>query len=1045
MDNVAVQHTAEVFLASGRISGIRIVADVGGTNDTLVDKPSHYTSILPVKHLALVKDNHNLGSVELWFSDKEIRAAQQQTVLITIITIVTLLAVNAISIYFILQFLLVKPLSLLKQKIETLATGSFDGSLPSVPQQDLNPIMIAMNNMANELSKKTNLLVEERQKYKQIFNAPSDAIMLHDASTGRILDANLAMLKMFGYSDSATKKLNISDLSLGESPYSQKEAIAFVEKAAKEGEQLFEWRSKRKNGDIFWSEVALRSSQVKGERRVLAVVRDISERKQAEQALLNSEEKYRLLVENAQEAILVSQEGKVKFFNSKVLEISGYSAEEVQDMKIEDFIYPDDRSAFISVLQKRLAGEDIPPLYSFRVIDKTGKIKWIEENSVLISWEGKPAVLSIASDITPRKESEQKIIDSVTRYQTLFESAGDSIFIIEKDVFVDCNQKTLELFNCSREDIIGQPPYVFSPTIQPDSQDSKEKAIEKINRAFAGKQQFFEWQHKKNDGTLFDAEVSLNVFEIGPEKFIQAIVRDVTQRKQAEQALRQKEQQQSLILRSLPMAFYVAQPFGTYGGTWVSEQIEDISGFTPEKFIANIHLWVDRLHPDDKEHTLSEFEKITEKGSISVEYRWQAADDSYFWINDEAVLIRDENGEAKEIVGTWLDISERKKLENELRQAQKMEAIGTLAGGIAHDFNNILTALFGYTELAMMRAKNDLKLTEDLDEVRQAGRRAKDLVKQILTFSRKTEQEKQPLQLSLVVKEALKLLRSSLPSTISFKQNIVSSSTVLADPTQIHQIVMNLSTNAYHAMKEKGGILGISLQDIDINSEDPVLGIDLMPGKYLQLEISDTGSGMDKDTCSKIFEPYFTTKEKGEGTGLGLAVVHGIVQSHNGHINVYSQLGEGTTFHIYLPRIPEKHSESAKKEKEIPTQGHYEQIMFVDDEEKIINMASEIFKEYGYKITTFINSSDALHDFENQPDKYDLVITDETMPGMIGTEMAKKMMTIRPDIPIILCTGYSATINRERVLEMGIKEYVQKPIVMSRLVNNVKKILDKAS
>ncbi len=390
----------------------------------------------------------------------------------------------------------------------------------------------------------------------------------------------------------------------------------------------------------------------------------------------------------------------------------------------------------------------------------------------------------------------------------------------------------------------------------------------------------------------------------------------------------------------------------------------------------------------------------------------------------------------------WRDMTHQKEIEEQLVQAQKMEAIGTLSGGIAHDFNNILSSIFGYTELAELHAMDNPKLADDLNEVLLAAKRARELVKQILTFSRRAEQENKPLQISLIVNEALKLLRSSIPTTINIKTNIVSQATVLADPTQIHQIVMNLCTNAYHALRDKGGVLAVSLTEMEFYPGEQLSEIDLAPGKYLRLEVSDTGTGMDEQTKRKIFEPYFTTKRVGEGTGLGLAVVHGIVTSHNGQIHVYSEPGHGTTFSVYFPIVAKQQSGPiVTAEKETITRGS-ERIMFVDDEEKLNKVADEIFSVYGYTIDTFTDPLLALENFAAQPGVYSLVITDMTMPSMTGEEMAKKMMDKQPDLPVILCTGFNETINKEKAEEAGFCRYFQKPLVMSRLVKSVREILD---
>lgn len=393
------------------------------------------------------------------------------------------------------------------------------------------------------------------------------------------------------------------------------------------------------------------------------------------------------------------------------------------------------------------------------------------------------------------------------------------------------------------------------------------------------------------------------------------------------------------------------------------------------------------------------------------------------------------------LLESFIDITERKKLEAKLRQAQKMESIGTLAGGIAHDFNNILSIIFGYIDLAMMNIENPDELRKDLDEVHKGAFRAKDLVNQILTFSRMTEQEKQPQRMSLIAKEALKLLRSSIPSTIEIKQDIDSQKIVLADSIQLHQIIMNLCTNAYHAMPETGGTLAISLKDMEISKDVIIPGQVITPGEYLQLEVSDTGHGMDEETKEKIFEPYFTTKEVGEGTGLGLAVVHGIVKSHNGFINVYSEPGVGTTFHVYLPVFNEKLAPLGPTAPKEPIKGGSERIMFVDDEEKIANIVHEVLTKYGYKVTLCTNGAQALQEFEKEPDQYDLVITDMSMPHMNGVELTKRILKLRPHFPVILCSGFSELINKEKADAMGVN-YIQKPVVMSELVRTVRKTLN---
>ncbi len=392
------------------------------------------------------------------------------------------------------------------------------------------------------------------------------------------------------------------------------------------------------------------------------------------------------------------------------------------------------------------------------------------------------------------------------------------------------------------------------------------------------------------------------------------------------------------------------------------------------------------------------------------------------------------------------DTSELKELEEQLIQAQKMESIGTLAGGIAHDFNNILFAIIGYTEMALQDIPEDSPLESNLKKVLQAGERARDLVRQILTFSRKSEEEKKPIQVHLIVNEVLKFLRSSLPSTIQIRQQIeIGNDTVAADPTRIHQILMNLCTNASHAMMEEGGILQVNLENMELDSDFTAQYPDMEHGSYLKLTVSDTGHGMSPDVLNRIFEPYFTTKEKGAGTGLGMAVVHGIVKSYNGCIKVDSEHGKGSTFQVYLPVIEEEEEEEeSEKETNKPLPIGNECILFIDDEEDLVGLGKQILKKLGYDVIASTSSVEALELFRTKPDQFDLVITDMTMPNITGDRLAKELMKIRTGIPIILCTGYSDGISKHKAKQMGISAFIMKPLVMRTLSIIVRKVLDEA-
>ncbi len=382
------------------------------------------------------------------------------------------------------------------------------------------------------------------------------------------------------------------------------------------------------------------------------------------------------------------------------------------------------------------------------------------------------------------------------------------------------------------------------------------------------------------------------------------------------------------------------------------------------------------------------------------------------------------------------------KYERQLQQVLKIQAIGTLAGGIAHDFNNILFPIVGYTELTMDEVPDDSVAHNNLEEVLKAANRAKDLVQQILTFSRQSGQERKPVKVHSIIKEALKLLRASIPASIEIKSNIDDDChPVMGDATQIHQVIMNLCTNAYQAMQDKGGTLEVNLSEVDVGYDVTVQKIGMQPGRHLQLLVRDEGCGMDAAVLDRIFEPYYTTKEQGKGTGLGLSVIHGIVKNHRGDISVASSPGKGTTFKVYLPITEDADIVNEFEPSNGAAKGN-EHILLIDDEEQIVSMEQRMLENLGYEVTARTDSNEALKEFSEKPQNFDLVITDMTMPHMMGDELAKKLLDIKPDIPVILCTGFNEDITEEKALSMGIQKFVMKPVIKNDLATTIRTVLD---
>lgn len=425
-----------------------------------------------------------------------------------------------------------------------------------------------------------------------------------------------------------------------------------------------------------------------------------------------------------------------------------------------------------------------------------------------------------------------------------------------------------------------------------------------------------------------------------------------------------------------------------------------------------------------------------------VELKFRNKDSKDVWVSLSFDAVRDKNGQFIEIRATAIDISERKSLEKQLLNAQKMEAIGTLARGLAHDFNNILSPIAGYSEMLLMDMKNScVKDKEHLRIIFDCAMYAKGLVNQMLTFSKQKGAEFKPIRPHTFVEDALILAKSFIPSTIEIKKNIRQDcDIIMVDPIQAHQVVMNLLSNAYHAMEKDGGELSIFLDEVTIESHHEIFP--LQPGKYTYLNISDTGPGMAPEVMERIFDPFYTTKEEGKGSGIGLSVVHGIVQSHNGYINVKSKPGQGTTFEIYLPSHKGEEDTIPETDETRPIEKGSERILLVDDDKKVAYMVQHMLEKLGYSVTCFIQSPEALETFKKDPFAHDLVITDLTMPNMTGYQLAEKINAIRNDIPIILCTGFGEHINKEQYEALGIKGFLNKPVSVKSVSNRIREVLE---
>ena len=539
-----------------------------------------------------------------------------------------------------------------------------------------------------------------------------------------------------------------------------------------------------------------------------------------------------------------------------------------------------------------------------------------------------------------------------------------------------------------------------------------------------------------------------NALEGQVEKRTAELKKEIADRKRAEQALRESEE----LYRSFVEGFQGIAFRGRIDFTpiFFHGAVEEITGYTEQEFTRGQPSWDKVIHPTDFSEMCESTKKIATVPNYSVEreYRIIRKDGDTRWVHEIIRNLCDDSGKPVLVQGAIYDIRDRKraeeekrKLEADLQQVHKMEALGTLAGGIAHEFNNILWMIIGNTELALYQIPKQHETRQTLEEILKACLHAEAVVKQILTFTRQAEVEKRPLRVGRLIEEGLSLLRASLPSTIEIRQRIESPSfTIMADSTQIHQVLINLCTNAAHAMRDEGGVLEVSLSGIDLDEGRVAPHPDLEPGSYVTLSVRDTGHGMPPEITDRIFDPHFTTKELAEVTGMGLSVVYGIVKNHRGVIAVQSEEGRGTTFHVFFPRVDGREVLKAPVPEPLP-KGN-ERILFIDDEKALADMGKKILEGLGYEVVATTNSTEALDIFRACHDKLDLVITDQTMPKMTGGALAKELMAIRPDIPIVLCTGYSELLTEDKAQSMGIRAFVMKPLVTHKLATTIRSVLD---
>jgi len=625
------------------------------------------------------------------------------------------------------------------------------------------------------------------------------------------------------------------------------------------------------------------------------------------------------------------------------------------------------------------------------------------------------------------KSSKKKIKKNKDWLRSIFRAAPTGIGVVTERILGQTNEKLSEITGYSSGEILGSPARLLYPSDE-EYERLRSKMNDQIRKHGAGT---VETSWKRKDGTVIDVLLSsASIDQSDFSKGITFTALDITDSNRMKLELAESEEKYRSMMGAIPDPVYICSP--DYRVEYMNPAMISRTGGD-----ATGELCYKALHDFNKKCSWCKHDKIQQGISFKADILSPKDNRSYHVFQSPIVH---SNGSIS-IMTIFKDITKMLEMESQLHQAQKMESIGTLAGGIAHDFNNILFPIVGYTEMLLEQAPDGSSLKQDLSSILVGALQARDLVRQILTFSRQREHDLKPLKVQLIVNEALKLIRSTLPATIEISMDVKKDcGLIMADPTQIHQVIMNLITNAYHAMEDTGGNLNITLKKIELGVDD-LLDPGMEPGTYVCLTVADTGVGMDKSIIRRIFDPYFTTKEEGKGTGLGLSVVHGIVKSHSGHISVYSEPGKGTEFHIYLPEVKIKEKTDTKETASFFEKGH-EKILLVDDRHEIVSLLPKAHDKLGYSVTSRTSSIECLKVFRADPYGFDLIITDLTMPNMTGDKLASEIMKIRPDIPVVLCTGFSEKMSKEKARSLGIKGLLLKPVAMRDLSNAIRKALE---
>jgi len=786
----------------------------------------------------------------------------------------------------------------------------------------------------------------------------------------------------------------------------------------------------KKDGTEYWMEIDIVPVLNKTGKctHFAAIERDITESRNLKESL----KLFRTLMDQSSDAIEVidPETGRFLDFNETAYRRLGYSRDEMLSLSMRDVLDARDNqfslrgamdelrrtgSRTIETRQQRKDGSTFPVEIS---------VQYIEES--------RDYLVAVVRDITDRHRMEKTLRESEAKFRTLFEVSNDANFILYNGLFVDCNDRASELFGMTREELIGQPPSRFSPEFQPDGRRSQDKATAVIEGALAGEPQFFEWVNQRPDGLAIYVDVSLNRYELVGKVYLQGIVRDITQRKRAEEQIAE----QATFLDKAQDAIFVRDLKGKM--LFWNKGAERMYGWSRQEVVERTMDELLYTHPKDLEEA---YRLTASLGDWHGELQHFTKDGRELMIESRWTLIRDREGHPKSVLAINTDITDKKKIEAQFMRAQRMESIGTLAGGIAHDLNNILTPILLSIELLKETASSP-ESAKMLQTIEVSAKRGADIVRQVLSFARGMEGERLEIQPKHLLSDLENIINGTFPKDIRLHFSVPNDTwTILGDPTQVHQILLNLCVNARDAMPN-GGILTIGVENIVLDDQYVTMNSGAKAGRYVNISVKDTGMGIPPGIVDKIFEPFFTTKEINKGTGLGLSTVMGIVKSHEGVVNVYTEPGKGTVFNVYLPAMELSLQARKKQEEEASLpRGNGETILVVDDETSILIITSQTLQAFGYQVLTATDGAEAVAIYAQHRHEIAVVLTDMMMPIMDGPATIRALTKIDPAVKIVAASGRNASAEVAKASGIGVKHFLTKPYTAGTLLKSMRAIL----